>query len=114
MESADFRIFEMSSFSELISSKRKQLGLSQRELAASVKKEDGTPISPQYLNDLELQRRDAPSDHLILELARVLEIPADHLFYAAGEVSPDLRNLNPSTPAVRKAIAAFRKTLQDA
>lgn len=102
----------MATFGELISERRKALGLSQKELAAKVLKEDGGPISPQYLNDLERDRRGAPSDYLIEEFARVLELDKDALYYSAGEVSPDLRGLNPETEVVKRAIAAFRKTLE--
>ncbi|HZH98581.1 MAG TPA: helix-turn-helix transcriptional regulator [Fimbriimonadaceae bacterium] len=101
----------MASFGELIAEGRKKLGLSQKELAGRVKKEDGTPISPQYLNDLELRRRAAPSDHIIDEFARELSIDRDILYFSAGEVSPDLRDLDPRDDEVRKAITAFRRNV---
>ena len=41
------------SFGEVVATARKAKGLSQKELAALITKEDGEPISPQYLNDLE-------------------------------------------------------------
>lgn len=88
------------------------MGLSQKELAAKVRKEDRSAISPQYLNDLEHDRRGAPSDQLIDEFAEVLGIDKDALYYSAGEVSPDLRGLNPENENVRQAIAAFRRTLE--
>ena len=102
----------MATFGELISEKRKALGLSQKELAAKIKKEDGTTISPQYLNDLEHDRRGAPSDQLITEFAAVLKMSIDALYYSAGEVSPDLRGLDPESEGVKRAIAAFRKNLE--
>ena len=40
-------------FGQTIARARKDLGVSQRELALKVVKEDGAPISPQYLNDIE-------------------------------------------------------------
>ncbi len=88
------------------------MGLSQKELAAKVRKEDRSAISPQYLNDLEHDRRGAPSDQLIDEFAEVLGIDKDALYYSAGEVSPDLRGLNPENENVRNAIAAFRRNLE--
>jgi hypothetical protein len=36
---------------------RKKLGISQKNLADRIKKEDGQSISPQYLNDIERDRR---------------------------------------------------------
>lgn len=101
----------MPNFSQLISEKRKALGLSQKEVATRVLKEDASAISPQYLNDLEHDRRGAPSDHLIKELARVLEIDEDVLFYAAGELSPDLRQIDRDEKTVGEAIRAFRRKL---
>ena len=85
------------------------MGKSQKELAALVLKEDGTPISPQYLNDLERDRRAAPGDHLIGQFAGVLHINLDILYNTAGELPPDLRGLEEE--AAERAFAAFRRTL---
>ena len=78
----------MPTFGEIISEKRKKTGLSQKELAALVTKEDGKPISPQYLNDIERDRRNPPSEHLIEQFARVLSIALETLYYCAGELPP--------------------------
>ena len=57
-------------FGQAISKARKGLGLSQKELAARVMKEEGGgSISPQYLNDIEHDRRSPTSDHLIKQFA---------------------------------------------
>lgn len=96
----------MANFGELISIKRKELGWTQKELAEKLS------ISPQYLNDLERNRRDAPSDQLIVAFADVLELDKDLLFYSAGEISPELRE-HKDLEVVQQAIAAFRKTLED-
>ena len=42
----------------------------QKQLAALIKKDDGRPISPQYLNDLEHDRRHPPSEVLLSQFAR--------------------------------------------
>src|SRR5437867_850881 len=55
-------------FGGAIREARRVLGVSQKDLAAQLKKEDGTPISPQYLNDIELDRR-LPPPYLIEQLA---------------------------------------------
>ncbi|MCB1783974.1 MAG: helix-turn-helix transcriptional regulator [Alphaproteobacteria bacterium] len=44
-------------FGGLISETRKGKGISQKELAAKILKEDGEAIAPQYLNDIEHGRR---------------------------------------------------------
>jgi len=43
--------------------------MSQKELAGKIKKEDGLPISAQYLNDIEHDRRNPPSEFLIAQIA---------------------------------------------
>lgn len=100
----------MATFGELISGRRRELGWSQKELTEKIVKEDGKPISPQYLNDLERDRRGAPSDQLIEAFATVLGLDKDLLFYSAGEVAPDLRGL--ASDQVQEAIVAFRKKLE--
>lgn len=96
----------MANFGQLISTKRKELGWTQKELAEKL------GISPQYLNDLERNRRDAPSDQLIVAFGEALELDKDLLFYSAGEISPELRE-HENLEVVQQAIAAFRKTLED-
>lgn len=100
-------------FGQRISAERKARGWSQKDLAHMVIKEDGTSISPQYLNDLERDRRNAPSDHLIKEFANVLEMSADYLFFLAGQVPEDLRDPNYSQQDVEHAFVAFRKALDN-
>src|SRR3546814_18726311 len=81
------------SFGRQISKARKAKALSQKELAAKImKEEDGTAISPQYLNDIEHARRSPPSDHLIRQFAEVLHIDAGDLFLLAGKIPDDLRS----------------------
>jgi transcriptional regulator with XRE-family HTH domain len=76
-------------------------------------KEYGTAISPQYLNDLEHDRRNPPSQHLILGFARELRLKADYLFGLAQAWPEDIAAaLSKSSPAeVEAAFSAFRKTL---
>ena len=59
-------------FGQYIADARKRAGLSQKDLAAKLQKEDGDSISPQYLNDIEHDRRNAPSEHLLDQLADLL------------------------------------------
>ena len=79
-------------FGPVISRSRKARGLSQRELAALVRREDGAAISPQYLNDIERGRRNAPPDHLVRQFAAVLGIDPDYLFSLANRLPEDLRD----------------------
>ena len=101
-------------FGTVVSEARKVLGLSQKQLATEIFKEDGEPISPQYLNDIERDRRNAPSQHLILEFARVLKVNADYLSALAKSWPKDIaERMSKSSPEeVQKAFVAFRKTLR--
>lgn len=96
------------SFGRTIADARKAKGLSQKELAALVLKEDGAPISPQYLNDIERDRRSAPSEHVLESLASVLGIRADHLYFQAGQIPPDIRASDVDAKTIDEAFSAFR------
>ncbi len=101
-------------FGQAISKARKALGLSQKELAASVMKEEGGgSISPQYLNDIEHDRRSPSSGHLIRQFSRILDIPEDYLFALAGRLPDDVRPDATDPAKVVQAFANFRKTLKE-
>jgi transcriptional regulator with XRE-family HTH domain len=105
---------ERMSFGEIITEARKKLGISQKELAARIKKEDGEPISPQYLNDIERDRRNPPSESILVQFATELNLSKNYLILAAGSIPDELkRNLVGSDPKViEQAFQAFRKTLK--
>jgi len=106
---------DMSSFGSAVASARKKKGWSQKELAAKIiKEEDQAPITPQYLNDIEHNRRSPTSDHLVKQFARVLDIDPDVLFAIIGMLPEKERKLvSKSTPdAVGEAFVAFRKKLE--
>jgi transcriptional regulator with XRE-family HTH domain len=92
-------------FGDVIAEERKKAKLSQKELAALVKKEDGNQISPQYLNDIERSRRNAPSDFLIEQFARALKIDAARLYYWAKKIPDDVK---PSAENEAKFVTAFK------
>lgn len=98
----------------VISDARKKLGISQKELAAKIKRaEDDLPISAQYLNDIEHDRRSPGNDHIISQFAAILELSESYLFFLANRVPTELRSLNPDQNAVdrfvREAAVAFRR-----
>ncbi|NGZ96212.1 MAG: XRE family transcriptional regulator [Nitrospira sp. WS110] len=98
-------------FGSYIADARKALQMSQKELAQHVlREEDEQPISPQYLNDIERDRRFPSSDHLIGQFAKVLKIDADYLHYLAGKLPDEIRQKNLSKEAVKEAFMAFRKS----
>lgn len=97
-------------FGSYIAAARKKIPLSQKQLAERIlREEDGQPISPQYLNDIERDRRSPTSDHLILQFAKVLKIDADYLSYLAGKLPEEIRAKNLSEDTVKAAFMAFRK-----
>jgi transcriptional regulator with XRE-family HTH domain len=102
------------SFGRFLAQKRKEAGLSQKDLAARIKKEDGSPISPQYLNDVERDRRNPPSEHFIKQLASELGVPDDYLYFLASQYPDDLRD-EPhryDSHRVQAAFQAFRRELK--
>jgi transcriptional regulator with XRE-family HTH domain len=91
---------------------RKAKGISQKDLAAAVNKDDGTgPISPQYLNDIEHDRRSPTSDRLIREFAKALDADEDYLFVLAGKIPDEVRRAATNPASTAKAFRAFRKNL---
>lgn len=105
---------EEKTFGGAVSLARKALGLSQKELASRVLKEDGTPITPQYLNDIEHDRRSPTSDHMVTALAKALSQEPAYFFLLAGKVHPaDVRRAAKADPKlVQEAVLAFRTTLK--
>jgi transcriptional regulator with XRE-family HTH domain len=101
------------SFGQIVSAARRQAGLSQRELATLIVKEDGEPISPQYLNDLERDRRNPPARHLLKQFASALSLPAEYLDFVAGQLPEDLRSGSYAPEQIQAAFRAFRRTLKD-
>ena len=82
---------------------RRTRKLTLRQLAEQVTKDDGTPISPQYLNDIELHHR-VPTPHVLQELARVLELDADMLLATAGAADVVVREYLGSHPEQTEAV----------
>src|SRR5690242_11738825 len=102
------------SFGQIIAEARKKAELSQKQLAERIKKEDGEAISPQYLNDIERDRRNPPSEYLISQFARELKLSKNYLLAAAGALPSDLKKLveDSDQQAVDKAFQAFRKQIK--
>jgi transcriptional regulator with XRE-family HTH domain len=98
-------------FGKVISSKRKEKLINQNELAALIKKEDGSAISPQYLNDIERGRRNPPPEYIIKQLAKELDLSEDYLYFLAGKLPNNLQD-DYSQNDVEAAMKAFRKRLQ--
>lgn len=98
-------------FGEAIAEARKALGVSQRDLAAIVQKEEGGPISPAYLNDIEHDRRSPTSDVLIRRFAKALKEDEGYLFVLAGKIPDDLRKKAKDRDAIVGGFEAFRRSI---
>ena len=96
-------------FGSIIAEERKKAKLSQKELAVLVKKEDGTSISPQYLNDIERDRRNPTSDFLIEQFAAALKIDPGRLYYFAKRIPEDVKPTAENEAKFVKAFRAFRR-----
>jgi transcriptional regulator with XRE-family HTH domain len=98
-------------FGQAISEARKKKQLSQKQLAALILKEDGDPISPQYLNDIERDRRNPPGEYLLNQFAKVLAVPEEYFYFLANSIPPKYRNTAPDNPLqVREAFQAFARS----
>ena len=97
-------------FGRAISQARKALGWSQKKLAQKILREDEESISPQYLNDIEHDRRRPSSDRMVQQFADVLGMETDWLYYLAGKFPADLRERKLTQQQVAKAMVAFRGT----
>lgn len=96
-------------FGQAISALRRDQGLNQKELASRIQREDGACISAQYLNDIEHDRRNPSSDHLIRQMATALHADPSFLSFMAGQLPPEIRDLPLDEARLRRALAAFRQ-----
>jgi len=98
-------------FGQAIAKARQEIQLTLREAASLIKKENGQPISYQYLSDLERDRRSPPTGHLIEEIARVYRISPAYLFLKAHRLPSDIdpdneRQANAALQALREKLKA--------
>lgn len=97
-------------FGRVIANARRDRGLLLKECAALIKKEDGQPISFQYLNDIEHDRRQPTSDHMIEQIAEHLGIPQDLLYHLARKFPTNLSD-QADVDQILAAWRAFREKL---
>ena len=95
---------------QVLAAARKGRKLSLREVVPHIEKEDGLPISPQYLNDIEHDRR-IPSPVVLDGLADFYKLAKDYLHFLTGSIPPDLKRRAATESEVIAAYQAFRKRL---
>ena len=99
-------------FGEAITQARKDKKLSQKQVAAGTLKEDGKAISPQYLNDIEHDRRNPPGELIVRQLADALDLDLDYLLFLAGRFASDLLETPRDPEGIATAMRAFRSSLR--
>src|SRR6266446_3259081 len=102
---------DAASFGKIVSDARKAKELSQKELAGLIRREDGEAISPQYLNDIEHDRR-SPAPEVIVQFAKILDLSPDYLHLLAGKWPEDVPIGKAKPEDVHKLMVAIRKTLR--
>ncbi len=104
---------EEKTFGSAVAAARKEKGLSQKDLAQKIKREDSDEsISPQYLNDIERDRRSPSSDHMVKQFASVLDLNADYLHFLNGKFPEAERHKSLTPQQFEKAMIAFRKNVK--
>lgn len=97
------------SFGRAIGAARKKKEWNLGELASRILREDEKPISVQYLNDIEHDRRSPSSDRMVKQFAEALDVDLDWLYYLAGRFPEDVRRKRMTQDEVVHAMSAFRK-----
>jgi transcriptional regulator with XRE-family HTH domain len=100
----------MKTFGQVVTEARKRAGLTQKEVAERLRREDGRKVLPPYLNDLEHDRRYPPENSVIDQLAKILGVSADVLYFHANRLSDDLNHAADGAD-VQAAFRAFRRAL---
>ena len=100
----------MKTFGQVITEARKKAGLTQKEVAEQLRREDGRKVLPPFLNDLEHDRRYPPENAVIEQLANILDISPDVLYFYAKRLPGDVTR-DADDNQVEEAYRAFRKAL---
>jgi|ERR1700693_4579409 transcriptional regulator with XRE-family HTH domain len=103
----------MKTFGQVITEARKKVGLTQKEVAERLRRADGRTVLPPYLNDLEHDRRYPPENEVIEQLAKILGLSSDVLYFYTKRVPADVRRDADDTE-VEAAYRAFRQVIDEA
>lgn len=98
-------------FGQTVYEARKKKGYKLDYVASLITKDDGEPITHQYLSGLENDRRSHPSNRIIQELARVLDIPLTELYLKAKRFPP---SFDPNNEKQAALVRAMFKKLEEA
>lgn len=93
-------------FGNIIAETRKKMNISQKELATKL------CISPQYLNDIEHNKRNPSSQQLIDQIAVTLNLESEYLCYLAGRLPEEIIKMKLDKDSFQTAWVAFRKNIE--
>ena len=99
-------------FGQIITQARRRSKLTQKQVAETTLKENGIPVSPQYMNDIEHDRRNPPSEHIMRQLADALDLEIDYLSFITGRIPADILKMQPDPETLEGAMANLRRNLQ--
>ena len=102
----------MRTFGEVIAEARKKAKLTQRQLAARIKNEEGRHISGPYLNDIEHNFRHPQRGYLLEQFAKELDLDVDLLYFLAKQLPAALDSSEVSEEQGVAAYRAFRHQLE--
>ena len=103
----------METFGQVIVEARKAVGLTQKAVTERLRRGDGRKVLPPYLNDLEHDRRYPPENAMIEQLAKILNVSSDVLYFYAKRVPPDMRR-DATDTEVEAAYGAFLRVIDEA
>ena len=102
----------MRTFGEVIVQARKKAHLTQRQLAAQIRNEEGKGISSPYLNDIEHNQRHPPRGYLLEQFAQALDVDADLLYFLAKQLPVEIDMNHVSEEKGVTAYRALRRALE--
>jgi transcriptional regulator with XRE-family HTH domain len=105
-------IERVKSFGELIARRRKELGLTQTDLAGRIKGRSGEPVSQQRITDIEHDRFGVPRRPILEQLARALKLDIDVLYLWGRVIPSDIRAEGLSEENIKEAWRAFRAVIE--
>jgi transcriptional regulator with XRE-family HTH domain len=100
----------MKTFVQVIREARKSVGLTQKAVAEHLQRGDGRKVLPPFLNDLEFDRRLPPENAVIEQLAKILKLSPDILYFYAKRLPGDIEH-NVDEERIIAAYRAWRAAL---
>jgi transcriptional regulator with XRE-family HTH domain len=91
----------------LVRDARRAKGLSLSQVGKAM----GRPVHGTYIYKIEQGEKVPRDPELLAELGRVLGIDPETMFWATGQLPPDLARRMPSAPKIKAGFAALRRAV---